>query len=43
MATINKPKQLTARSAVDWIVPAAAVSLVFVMLVPLPALCSIFF
>ena len=37
MATINKPKQLTARSAVDWIVPAAAVSLVFVMLVPLPS------
>ncbi len=37
MATIDKPKQLTARSAIDWVVPAAAVSLVFVMLVPVPS------
>ena len=38
MATANKPKPLTGHSAVDWIVPAAAVSMVFVMLVPLPSL-----
>ncbi len=36
MATITKPK-LAPRSAVDWIVPAAAVSMVFVMLVPMPS------
>lgn len=36
MATITKPK-LASRSAVDWIVPAAAVSMVFVMLVPMPS------
>jgi flagellar biosynthesis protein FlhA len=36
MATITKPK-LAGRSTVDWIVPAAAVSMVFVMLVPMPS------
>ncbi|MGC2184649.1 MAG: flagellar biosynthesis protein FlhA [Terriglobales bacterium] len=36
MATMTKPK-LASRSAVDWIVPAAAVSMVFVMLVPMPS------
>ena len=36
MAAITKPK-LASRSAVDWIVPAAAVSMVFVMLVPMPS------
>ncbi|MBZ5650508.1 MAG: flagellar biosynthesis protein FlhA [Acidobacteriia bacterium] len=36
MAAITKPK-LAARSTVDWIVPAAAVSMVFVMLVPMPS------
>jgi len=36
MATTTKPK-LAPRSAVDWIVPAAAVSMVFVMLVPMPS------
>src|SRR5258708_19251497 len=35
MATINKPKPGT-HSTIDWIVPAAAVSMVFVMLVPMP-------
>src|ERR1700740_3038407 len=34
MATITKPKN-GIRSTVDWIVPAAAVSMVFVMLVPM--------
>jgi flagellar biosynthesis protein FlhA len=38
MATANKPKPLTGHSAVDWVVPSAAVSMVFVMLVPLPSL-----
>src|SRR6266851_1113583 len=33
MATITKPK----RSPIDWVVPAAAVSMVFVMLVPMPS------
>ena len=36
MATITKPK-LPGTSKVDWIVPAAAVSMVFVMLVPMPS------
>src|SRR6266849_4026158 len=36
MATITKPKH-GMRSTVDWIVPAAAVSMVFVMLVPMPS------
>ncbi len=36
MATITKPK-VVERSTVDWIVPAAAVSMVFVMLVPMPS------
>src|SRR3989475_1412179 len=36
MATITKPK-LAGRSSADWIVPAAAVSMVFVMLVPMPS------
>ncbi len=36
MAAITKPK-LAGRSTVDWIVPAAAVSMVFVMLVPMPS------
>src|SRR5713101_2902605 len=36
MAAITKPK-LATRSTVDWIVPAAAVSMVFVMLVPMPS------
>src|SRR5258705_13503279 len=36
MATINKPKA-GMYSKIDWIVPAAAVSLVFVMLVPRPS------
>jgi flagellar biosynthesis protein FlhA len=36
MATLTKPI-LASRSAVDWIVPAAAVSMVFVMLVPMPS------
>jgi len=35
MATIAKPK-LVGKSPIDWIVPAAAVSMVFVMLVPMP-------
>ncbi|HXF16310.1 MAG TPA: flagellar biosynthesis protein FlhA, partial [Burkholderiales bacterium] len=35
MAAITKPK-LAGGSKVDWIVPAAAVSMVFVMLVPMP-------
>src|SRR5712664_1113541 len=37
MATITKPK-LPGQSKIDWIIPIAAVSLVFVMLVPLPSL-----
>jgi flagellar biosynthesis protein FlhA len=36
MATITKPK-LVGRSPIDWVVPAAAVSMVFVMLVPMPS------
>ncbi len=36
MATITKPKPV-GRSPIDWIVPAAAVSMVFVMLVPMPS------
>jgi flagellar biosynthesis protein FlhA len=36
MATITKPK-LPGQSKIDWIVPAAAVSMVFVMLVPMPS------
>ena len=36
MATITKPK-IAGRSPIDWIVPAAAVSMVFVMLVPMPS------
>lgn len=36
MATITKPK-VVGRSPIDWIVPAAAVSMVFVMLVPMPS------
>jgi len=35
MATMTQSKPM--RSAVDWIVPAAAVAMVFVMLVPLPS------
>ena len=36
MATIAKPK-LVGNPPIDWIVPAAAVSMVFVMLVPMPS------
>ena len=36
MATMAKPK-LASRGALDWIVPAAGVTMVFVMLVPMPA------
>jgi len=36
MSTVSKPK-LAARGAIDWIVPAAGVTMVFVMLVPLPS------
>ena len=36
MAAITKPK-LPGQSKIDWIVPAAAVSMVFVMLVPMPS------
>src|SRR6476659_1554178 len=36
MATLTKPK-LARKSSIDWIVPAAAVSMVFVMLVPMPS------
>jgi flagellar biosynthesis protein FlhA len=36
MATITKAK-VVGRSPIDWVVPAAAVSMVFVMLVPLPS------
>src|SRR5882672_5743744 len=36
MTTITKPK-LVGRSPIDWVVPAAAVSMVFVMLVPMPS------
>jgi flagellar biosynthesis protein FlhA len=36
MATLTKPK-LAKKSSIDWIVPAAAVSMVFVMLVPMPS------
>src|SRR6266478_2354246 len=36
MTTITKPK-LPAQSKIDWVVPAAAVSMVFVMLVPMPS------
>src|SRR5712671_1514919 len=36
MATITKPK-LPGQSKIDWIVPTAAVSMVFVMLVPMPS------
>jgi flagellar biosynthesis protein FlhA len=35
MATASKPK-IAGRGAVDWIVPAAGVTMIFVMLVPLP-------
>src|SRR5262249_16676476 len=38
MAEIVKPAAGEKGSAVEWIIPAAAVSMVFVMLVPLPAL-----
>ena len=34
--TITKPKVM-GRSPIDWVVPAAAVSMVFVMLVPMPS------
>src|SRR3954453_9250284 len=36
MATITKPTPV-GKSPIDWIVPAAAVSMVFVMLVPMPS------
>ena len=42
MATTAKPKQTNLKTTVDWVVPAAAVSMVFVMLVPFPASCSTF-
>jgi flagellar biosynthesis protein FlhA len=38
MAEMSKPAPLTRGSALEWIVPIAAVCLVFVMLVPMPAL-----
>src|ERR1051326_4681937 len=37
MATATKPKASNLKSTVDWVVPAAAVSMIFVMLVPLPS------
>src|SRR5690242_14780224 len=37
MATAAKPKASNLKSTVDWVVPAAAVSMIFVMLVPLPS------
>src|SRR2546430_179342 len=37
MATTTKPKQTNLKTTVDWVVPAAAVSMVFVMLVPVPS------
>ena len=33
MATATKPKAPNLKSTVDWVVPAAAVSMIFVMLV----------
>src|SRR5882724_9985089 len=36
MATTTKPKTSNLKSTVDWVVPTAAVSMIFVMLVPLP-------
>src|ERR1041385_7993763 len=35
MATAAKPKAPSLKTTVDWVVPAAAVSMIFVMLVPL--------
>jgi flagellar biosynthesis protein FlhA len=37
MATAAKPKAPSLKTTVDWVVPAAAVSMIFVMLVPLPS------
>src|SRR4051794_39356120 len=37
MATTTKPKTANLKTTVDWVVPAAAVSMVFVMLVPVPS------
>src|SRR5689334_14452051 len=37
MATATKPKTSNLKSTVDWVVPAAAVSMILVMLVPLPS------
>ncbi len=37
MTTVAKPASTPSNTAVDWIVPVAAVSLVFVMLIPMPA------
>src|SRR5215470_5267188 len=37
MATAARPKAPTLKTTVDWVVPAAAVSMIFVMLVPLPS------
>jgi len=37
MATASKPTPTTDKSPTDWIVPAAAVATVFVMLVPVPS------
>jgi len=37
MATATKPKVPNLKTTVDWVVPAAAVSMIFVMLVPLPS------
>jgi len=36
-ATVDKPKVALSKRASEWIIPVAAVALVFVMLVPLPA------
>jgi flagellar biosynthesis protein FlhA len=37
VATATKPKQTNLKTTVDWVVPTAAVSMVFVMLVPVPS------
>ena len=37
----KKPSAASKKRAADWALPVAAVALVFVMLVPLPAICSI--
>src|SRR5882762_10201133 len=37
MAPTTKPKQTNLKTTVDWVVPTAAVSMVFVMLVPVPS------